>query len=97
MFLPTGLTFIVHLIVVGVRKIAGLFGFVSIKKPFILAPRLRLFLSASIIVLIAVYVGYVCVFFVAKGLNDSRATWKMIDRGTQPAQPALAKEPILKR
>ncbi|MEN9582346.1 MAG: hypothetical protein RL641_300, partial [Candidatus Parcubacteria bacterium] len=77
MFIPTGITFIVHLLIVLVKKIGKFFGFDKIRqnsKPC--GPVTQKIFSIFIIALVAVYIGWACTYFVGRGLSDRRATWK---------------------
>jgi uncharacterized membrane protein len=89
---PTGLTFIVHVLIVVVQKILGLFGIGkksgNVKPDKLPNKRLQTSLSIVVIVIVSAYLSWLVIFFVGRSIHDSRANWKVINRTAVIAKEA---------
>ncbi len=89
---PTGLTFIVHALVVLVRKFLAFFGIGKIKPssengfvhkdflPFVhkrIHRRKQAAISVFVIVLVLIYIGSLVSMFIDRALHDPYANWKV--------------------
>jgi hypothetical protein len=77
-----GITFIVHILVVSVKKIAVFFG-IKVKPAPKLGPVPSLVISIVIPLLVVSYVSFVVYSFVKHAANDHRATWHLVSRTYQ--------------
>ena len=75
---PTGLIFIVHAIVVCAQKIGRLFGIRNWNTTRTLGRRTQAFISSMIVTLVATYICWVIVIFVARGIRDQYSNWTLV-------------------
>lgn len=80
---PTGLTFIVHALIVLIRKILAFFGVDTIQVPSRVKASGRLAkgcqkcFSAAIVVFVAIYMSWLVSTFVVRAVHDKHANWKV--------------------
>ncbi|HRH31154.1 MAG TPA: hypothetical protein PK950_00620 [Candidatus Paceibacterota bacterium] len=96
---PTGLTFVIHALIVIVRKILALFGFDNVSAANTVSEgqnlrgkkhvRKQAFFSVIVILLVGVYMGWIIVMFVGRAIDDKYANWKVADKTAHSISAAI--------
>ncbi len=97
---PTGLTFVIHILVVIVRKTLAYFGFekrVPISQatneplvPVIVTNRrTQAFYSVVVILVVGIYMSSLVVLFIGRAVHDKHANWKVAGRTVAVVKQAI--------
>lgn len=77
---PTGLSFIVHTVIVISGKILDVFRIERSQEEPIQGTRTQAVFSIMIVVLMTILITTICTIFISRALADNRSNWKVVDR-----------------